>query len=237
MRQLKENLERLVLSAVSPWWLSLWRLKYLRQGALSLEDYLSIAFTFGLRSVRIKPLQIQSEALEFLRLLDEAQPKAILEIGTARGGMLYLFSRVASPRALLISIDLPDGLFGGGYPASKSRLYRSFARHGQRIVLVRGDSHQAASLESIRSVLPRDGLDCLFIDGDHRYDGVKLDFEMYSPLVKPGGVIAFHDIVPGERSRVGGVPDFWKEVKSGSRHREIVEDWAQPGFGIGVLWV
>jgi len=38
-------------------------------------------------------------------------------------------------------------------------------------------------------------LDFLFIDGDHTYEGVKRDFEMYSPLVRNGGIIAFHDIV------------------------------------------
>jgi predicted O-methyltransferase YrrM len=43
-------------------------------------------------------------------------------------------------------------------------------------------------------VLNEQNLDFLFIDGDHTYKGVKEDFEMYSPLVRKGGVIAFHDI-------------------------------------------
>jgi hypothetical protein len=42
----------------------------------------------------------------------------------------------------------------------------------------------------------------LFIDGDHRYEGVRRDFEMYSPLVGAGGLIAFHDN-PGEDWGVG----------------------------------
>jgi hypothetical protein len=33
----------------------------------------------------------------------------------------------------------------------------------------------------------------LFIDGDHTYKGVKMDFEMYQELVKPGGFIVFDD--------------------------------------------
>jgi predicted O-methyltransferase YrrM len=33
----------------------------------------------------------------------------------------------------------------------------------------------------------------LFIDGCHDYEGVKLDFDLYSPLVVAGGWIAFHD--------------------------------------------
>lgn len=33
----------------------------------------------------------------------------------------------------------------------------------------------------------------LLIDADHSYDGVKADFECWSPLVAPGGYIVFHD--------------------------------------------
>ena len=36
-------------------------------------------------------------------------------------------------------------------------------------------------------------IDLLFIDGDHSYEGVKLDFELYSKLLSPKGVIILHD--------------------------------------------
>jgi predicted O-methyltransferase YrrM len=36
-------------------------------------------------------------------------------------------------------------------------------------------------------------IDFVFIDGDHRYEGVKGDWEAWSPLLVPGGVIALHD--------------------------------------------
>jgi len=36
-------------------------------------------------------------------------------------------------------------------------------------------------------------IDLLFIDGDHSYEGVKLDFELYSKLLAPKGVIILHD--------------------------------------------
>jgi predicted O-methyltransferase YrrM len=70
---------------------------------------------------------------------------------------------------------------------------------------------------------------------DHTYEGVKKDFEMYSPLVREGGIVAFHDIVPGLHEYVGGVPRFWREVKSNYVSKEIVKDWNQGGFGIGVI--
>jgi hypothetical protein len=36
-------------------------------------------------------------------------------------------------------------------------------------------------------------IDVLFIDGDHSYEGVKLDFELYSKIVSPKGIILIHD--------------------------------------------
>ena len=36
-------------------------------------------------------------------------------------------------------------------------------------------------------------IDLLFIDGDHSYEGVKKDFELYSKLLSPSGIISIHD--------------------------------------------
>jgi predicted O-methyltransferase YrrM len=36
-------------------------------------------------------------------------------------------------------------------------------------------------------------IDFLFIDGDHSYEGVKQDWDLYSKLLLPGSIVAFHD--------------------------------------------
>jgi hypothetical protein len=36
-------------------------------------------------------------------------------------------------------------------------------------------------------------IDLLFIDGDHSYDGVKIDFELYSKIISDNGIIVIHD--------------------------------------------
>ena len=36
-------------------------------------------------------------------------------------------------------------------------------------------------------------IDLLFIDGDHSYEGIKLDWELFSPYVAPFGAVVFHD--------------------------------------------
>ena len=188
--------------------------------------------------VLYKPIQIKWEVKKLLEILARIKPRCILEIGTARGGTLFSWTRVASDDALIISVDLPGGPFGGGYPILKGLTYKFFARGNQKIVLIRGDSHDIKTLEKVKKILGDKKLDFLFIDGDHSYEGVKRDFEMYAPLVREGGIIAFHDIVPGPSEYVGGVPKFWQELKEkfGGKVLEIVYDWSQGGYGIGVIF-
>ncbi|MGC9069641.1 MAG: hypothetical protein ACP5IZ_11840 [Thermoprotei archaeon] len=50
-------------------------------------------------------------------------------------------------------------------------------------------------------------------------------------------IIAFHDIVPSPLEYVGGVPRFWNEIKNKFDHIEIVRDWKQGGYGIGIIYV
>jgi len=71
---------------------------------------------------------------------------------------------------------------------------------------------------------------------------------MYRPLVRKGGLIAFHDIVDDHRTKygfsnvgwAGGVPIFWRELKRAGIYTNICEfisDPDQDGMGIGVLQV
>jgi hypothetical protein len=69
----------------------------------------------------LRPLQRPAEIRDLLAILSERKPAAIVEIGTASGGNLFLFTRVAANNALIVSIDLPAGRFGGDTHAGVSR--------------------------------------------------------------------------------------------------------------------
>ncbi len=205
----------------------------------SVEDLVSLIMGFHFANVNIAPMQIRSEIVQLCMLVKELRPKTVLEIGTAKGGTLCLFTRLADPEARILSVDLPLGQFGGGYPAFKIPLYRSFATRRQHIELVRADSHSPHTLERVTQYFAGRAVDFLFIDGDHSYEGVSSDFSVFSRLVRPGGLIAFHDIVPGQSTGVGEVPRFWQDLKAGSsvdaEFIEFVASWMQDGLGIGVL--
>lgn len=193
-----------------------------------------IDFVFLTNEGIIKPFQVRSEILRFLKLIRKNRPKYILEIGTARGGTLFLFSRVAVLDAVIISLDLPRGHYGGGYQKWKIELFKSFALPKQKIFLIRGSSHDIKSLNKVRKILKNNKLDLLYIDGDHSYEGVKRDFEMYKSLIKKGGIIAFHDIVPIKNPEFE-VDKFWNIIKDLYEYEEIVEDWNQDLAGFGII--
>jgi predicted O-methyltransferase YrrM len=204
-------------------------------------DCVDLAFkvfnVFPFRLLSIRPAQVEEEITELLRLFAKHEPKFLLEIGTAKGGTLFLLARVSSPDAMIISIDLPSGRFGGGYPEWRKTFYELFATCRQNIHLIREDSHALATLNMVKKALKGRKLDLLFIDGDHTYKGVKRDFEMYNKLVTKGGIIAFHDVCPHLPQTGCEVDKFWCEIKDEYEHVEIVRDWKQGWAGIGVLYV
>jgi cephalosporin hydroxylase len=184
----------------------------------------------------IHAMQMPTEISRLLTAVQALRPKRILEIGTARGGTLFMTSRVVEPDATLISLDLPGGMWGGGYPRWKAGVYRRMVLPSQEVHLIRADSHDPTSLNQIRSILNGERLDYLFIDGDHTYQGVKMDFEMYGPLVRSGGLIAFHDIADHPAGAGGDVPRYWRELAATHKVDEFVEN-PQIGCGIGLIHV
>ena len=53
--------------------------------------------------------------------------------------------------------------------------------------LYKGFSHE------ISANFRNESIDCLFIDGDHTYSGVKRDLQHYIPLMKSNGLVVFDD--------------------------------------------
>ncbi len=190
-----------------------------------------------MRSHFFCPLQKRSEVLGLVERLRALRPARVCEVGAAGGGTAFLFAHAAADDARLISIDL-------AFSRARRRAVSGFVREGQELICLEADSHRRETVEAVRAHLDGHKLDLLYLDGDHSYEGVKMDFQFYAPLVRGGGLIVLHDIVPdymtryGQRTRsdTGGVPRFWRELKARhTRVEEIVEDTEQDGFGIGIL--
>lgn len=202
-----------------------------RHGAHPIAEELAYVRGFDWLGLQFEPLyQVDSELLRFLEHVRGV--RTIVEIGSAGGGTAFLLARVAAADAVIVCIDLPGGPFGGRSDPNRSLLWRSFALPGQLVTLVEADSRDPGIVRDVGLVVPP--VDMLFIDGDH--SSPELDWDLYRPLVRPGGMVAFHDIVPGPEHAVGRVPEFWQQIR-GETYTEIVADWNQGGYGFGVLTV
>ena len=152
-----------------------------------LDELLNYSEAFDYFGIKLWPGQNRFEILTLLKILKKQNLKVLLEIGTAGGGTMFLFSRIASPVATVMSIDNNYGW--------RKNLIQSFVTKKQKVVLLEMNSHQNNTRNTVKRILKNNKLDFLFIDGDHSYNGVKKDFSMYSRFVKKGGIIAIHDIL------------------------------------------
>jgi len=207
-------------------------IRILERDCKTLTDYFNL-----MQNVRgLSSGQIKEEILCLLEKASRSGLRFVTEIGTGAGGTFYLLCKVARADATIITLDV-------NMPLWRKRLLKSCVQPGQKATIMEADSHRKNTVRHVTELLAGNKLDLLFIDGDHTYEGVGQDFLNYSPLVRKGGWIAFHDIIPDYKTRygistkawVGGVPRFWNQVKHDHDYFEIVKDPDQDGFGIGVL--
>jgi hypothetical protein len=182
--------------------------------------------------------------LEFENLLTEfsnLNVNSFIEIGSLYGWTLQHFIHYANEGSTAISIDLPVRKFvgPGDWRVQKQEhnyknVWPVWAKQKKcKLYLIADESQKMETQQMVNDILKGNSIDFLFIDGNHTYSGVKMDFEIYSKLVRPGGIIAFHDIGENEE---GGVYNLWQELKEKYNHKEFLLE-ENKEKGIGVLFV
>jgi predicted O-methyltransferase YrrM len=183
--------------------------------------------------------QIPEEFNELLKIYKELKPKNVLEIGSLLGWSLKRFIENAPKDSNIISIDFPVREFVNPSDSRVDQqefghliLWKRWAKQNNvNLFVLPFSSFQQTTLEQVKTISKE--LDFVFIDGDHRYEAIKNDYYFYSPLVRKGGIIAFHDIAENEE---GGGHRFWNEIKNNFKHKEILFS-DKKEKGIGVLYV
>ena len=165
-----------------------------------------------------KPLsQTNEEELAVLSRYAAGKRKG-LEIGTHEG--------VSAAR---ITAAMADGVLYcvDPWPAAKGRenpclliAERHLRRSGlwERILILRGFSGQ------VRHLIP-DGLDFVFIDGDHSWEGIKTDWQIVPPKVVRDGIVCLHDTLPPPEEPLRKLDSmrFFREVISQDKGFEVLE--------------
>jgi len=119
------------------------------------------------------------ELWQLVQKIQELNPARSLEIGVANGGVTSFLHKVSGQVVgvdRLIAHAQNYGDYTGGNPAP---------------ILIEGNSADPVIIAAVEEFAP---YDFLFIDGDHSYEGCKADWDNYSPMVRPGGLIGFHDV-------------------------------------------
>lgn len=188
------------------------------------------------------PVPVTQEKTEFsnlARIVRDMKPTKIIEIGTFFGGSLYCWTRVA-PDAQIAAIDDLDSMREVQFPVegfmerpTALDLASRWCSWGN-VVPFFGKSVDV--FERVKEQF--DQCDFLFIDGDHSYEGAKRDFELYKTLVRPGGIIALHDIINYAGVPENNVEPLWEEIKTThSNTIELLSKKNQQWMGIGVVVV
>jgi predicted O-methyltransferase YrrM len=166
-----------------------------------------------------------SEAARLYGTVRSLDHPRVVELGRYRGGTTVL---MAAAGAHVLSLDVDAGL-----AESDRRLRDVLERLGlaERVELVVADSGTYPAEPG--------SVDLVFVDGDHRYEGVVRDVENWLPAIRPGGFLALHDAQSVEPARpwnsppdgqVRGVHRFAAELRQRHDLRE------EPGAGTLVLF-
>ena len=126
----------------------------------------------------------------------------LLEIGTLFGLGVGVMHEALAPlfdRVHFTVIDPLDGYYGKnhrdvltGVPVSRATFDENLRRMGvgkSNVTVIERLSTDSIAARQARKT----ACDCLIIDGDHSYDGVRHDSETYIGTVKPGGYVLFDD--------------------------------------------
>ena len=168
--------------------------------------------------------QDAGELAELVAYLAGRPFERVLEIGVYKGGTMRLWRELGA--AVVVGVDIGIRCWSCEHRLAHDGCpWRRIRAAG---ALVEGDSQDAATLERARELVAGP-VDFLHIDGDHSLEAVARDFELYSPLVAPGGTIALHDVIS-----YAGVRDFWA-AELARRPGAFVSHRPPGGMGIGVL--
>ena len=150
--------------------------------------------------------QVYEEILTFSYWVAGFKPHNILEVGF-KGSTFHIFSELSTGKKAAVDI-FDDGRVKTAH----------YMMYGHDFKLFIENSQIPETRDKVKEFCPE--YDLIFIDGDHTYDGVKRDFELYKELLSPRGFVVFHDIDPDHifRDGAGGeVYRFWQDLDYGSK--------------------
>jgi predicted O-methyltransferase YrrM len=124
----------------------------------------------------------------------------VLEIGTFKGRSTIVLAMASQlgPKERIVAVDpltspgVTDPVLKGGESSAWEPLQANL-KVAQVAHLV--EMHQQYSADLARTWPAGRKLRLLWIDGDHTYRGAKTDFDLFSPFLADGAIVAMHDVL------------------------------------------
>jgi Methyltransferase domain len=168
----------------------------------------------------------------------EMMPKHAVcaEIGVYRGAFSYYILKVTKPK-LLHLIDPWEAYTDPGLPPKYARenpeqkqMDEIYERVCERYNSPQVQIHRAGS-EDITQQFPDNYFDWIYLDGDHRYEGVLGDLKAFHAKVKSGGIVAGDDYArPKSNWSQDGVTRALDEILTTDLYEPIKVDAASHQF-------
>lgn len=190
---------------------------------------------FGSLKGNLNLQQIPHEYVNLLDFLRNRDIKSYLELGVGNGGSFFTNSLFIGDKCNKfhavdnISYANTSILQTESKIISKVNLLKNLFEH-KNIKFFNSTTDEFF-------IKNRDTYDCIFIDADHSYEGVRKDYENSIKILNKNGVIIFHDI----GNNTTGVEQLWNEIKNkASTYFEYLwkpdyVDYYNCGIGIYIL--
>ena len=168
----------------------------------------------------------------FIRRIRRRNLHVIVEIGSQRGGMFWLWCQLANRNATIVSID-PNTT-----SKRQAKLHR-YCYKTQRAYFIKTPTQSMRTMDELLRVLGDQPIDLLYLNRGISNRLISREFDLYSQLVRPGGIVAIHNIRPQGLDRISPVAKFWGGIKHQNNCKEILDlkgnslldNWG----GIGIL--
>jgi cephalosporin hydroxylase len=121
--------------------------------------------------------QDPAELCQVVERLNVLRPSRTLEIGVQYGGTTRFWQLLTAGSVVAVDMDT-------------SQVVVDFSDHAPPL-FIQGDSTNPETIAKVRELAP---YDFLWIDGGHTHEIARSDWDNYSPMVRPGGLVGIHDV-------------------------------------------
>jgi hypothetical protein len=171
--------------------------------------------------MKLRSEQDPISVTQIINLLHSVSGKVYVEIGCAQLGTLDKFRSALPQDGLAIGVDCRRYDNWNWYMnniKNQSGCKNVYLSH-------MGNNHLVV-LQWLKEILDGKKVDFLFIDGDHSVESTQRDWQDFSPFVRSGGIVAFHDLDWGA---------FNRGQRDGQGAAAVLSQLRMSGYTIGTV--